>query len=151
ARGLGGDGDHRPRAGGHGAASGRRRAGRGDLGEIARKAEDEPPGRRGVRADHLGSVADLGGRARLRGCRGDGDLRRRLLLRPAQAAGGRAEEANGREERAGGVKQPYEEQGASSHSRSVMWWRECSPLESSERISASSPDRSANTEWRWMV
>ena len=32
-----------------------------------------------------------------------------------------------------------------------MWWRECSPLSSSARISASRPERSAITEWRWIV
>ena len=43
--GVGGDGDHRARVRGHRAAGGRRRpAGRRDLGQLVRQAQDRPPG-----------------------------------------------------------------------------------------------------------
>ena len=51
------------------------------------KAEDAAPGRRDLRPDRVRPGADLGRRPALRRRRGDRDLRRRLLLRPAQAAG----------------------------------------------------------------
>ena len=101
--------------------------------------------------DRVRPGAGLGRRAALRRGRGDRDLGRRLLLRPAQAArrveraacaGRTAEDAEASLER---------RQGASSHSRLVMWRRECSPVSSSARISSSRPERSATTEWRWIV
>ena len=71
-------------------------------------------------------------------------LRRRLAMERER----RTERGGARRARLAAAQ---DEQGASSHSRSVMWCGECSPLESSVRISASRPERSANTEWRWIV
>ena len=75
----------------------------------------------------------------------------RLLLRPAQAAGRARAALVDDPDRAGRRRLAAQAQGASSHSRRVVWWRECSPVSSSARISASRPERSATTEWRWIV
>ena len=81
----------------------------------------------------------------------DGDLGARLLLRPAQADGRARAALVDDPDRAGRRRLAAQAQGASSHSRLVTWWRECSPVSSSARISARRPERSATTEWRWIV
>ena len=100
--------------------------------------------------DRLRPGPGLGRRAALPRGRDDADLGRRLLPRPAPAdrrAPGRA----GAAARDGGDYEAAVAQGASSHSRVVVWWAVCSPVSSSARISPSMPERSATTEWRWIV
>ena len=94
---------------------------------------------------------DLGRRAALPRGRGDRDLGARLLLRPAQADGRARAALVDDPDRAGRRRLAAQAQGASSHSRRVVWWRECSPVSSSARISEKRPERSAVTEWRWIV
>ena len=85
---------------------------------------------------------------RLRRGRGHGDLRRSTTSSGCGRRFERAEASSGPRSRGSRLAR---RSGSSSHSRLVRWWRLCSPVASSARISSIVPTRSATTLWRWIV